>query len=107
MFGIRRPSVTTPLHVLEGKHFTRAKRNVVSIPDGSTLLAFAKNTYGIRARQYAHLIGRMMLIGTGDLQPTRPIWMPHAQVDRVSAAMAKIGEIKVLNNRQYAFVPWL
>lgn len=46
MLGVRRPSVTTSLHVLEGEGLIRAQRAHVTIRDRPGLEAFAQDAYG-------------------------------------------------------------
>ena len=46
MLSVRRPSVTTALHVLEGNGFIRSDRGYVTIRDRVALEAFAGDCYG-------------------------------------------------------------
>jgi CRP-like cAMP-binding protein len=57
MLAVRRPSVTTALHVLEGNRFIRAERGCVTIRDRSALEEFAGDSYGPPEREYERLIG--------------------------------------------------
>lgn len=55
MLAIRRPSVTTSLHVLEGNHFIRSERGVIIVRDREALKAFA-SAYGTPEREYERLV---------------------------------------------------
>jgi CRP-like cAMP-binding protein len=46
MLAVRRPSVTTALHVLEGNRFIRAERGYVTIRNRTALEEFAGDSYG-------------------------------------------------------------
>ncbi len=59
MLAVRRPSVTTALHVLEGNRFIRAERGTITIRDRQALEAFAADTYGKPEKEYRQLIGSM------------------------------------------------
>lgn len=57
MLAVRRPSVTTALHVLEGNRFIRASRGLVFIRDRAALEDFADGSYGRPEAEYTRLIG--------------------------------------------------
>jgi CRP-like cAMP-binding protein len=57
MLAVRRPSVTTALHTLEGSGFIRSERGVILIRDRKALEAFAADAYGTPEAQYARLLG--------------------------------------------------
>jgi CRP-like cAMP-binding protein len=59
MLAVRRPSVTTSLHVLEGNGFIRTDRGYVAIRDRAALEAFAGDCYGTPEREYRRLLGPM------------------------------------------------
>lgn len=59
MLAVRRPSVTTALHVLEGNKFIYAERGLVTVRDRQGLESFASDAYGIPEREYERLIGDM------------------------------------------------
>jgi CRP-like cAMP-binding protein len=59
MLAVRRPSVTTALHVLEGQHLIRSQRGRVLIRDRAGLEDFARDAYGIPEAEYARLVGPM------------------------------------------------
>ena len=59
MLDVRRPSVTTALHVLEGMHLIRAQRGKVVIRDRSGLEELARDAYGIPEAEYTRLVGPM------------------------------------------------
>jgi CRP-like cAMP-binding protein len=59
MLGVRRPSVTTALHILEGNKLIYSERGLVTIRDRRELEAFAADAYGIPEKEYARLIGPM------------------------------------------------
>lgn len=55
--SVRRPSITTALHVLEGRKFVRAERGRVTIRDRKGLEEFAGGFYGKAEEEYRRLIG--------------------------------------------------
>ncbi|PDT14174.1 Crp/Fnr family transcriptional regulator [Rhizobium sp. J15] len=57
MLAVRRPSVTTALHVLEGNHFIRSLRGMVIVRDRAGLEEFASDAYGKAEEEYERLIG--------------------------------------------------
>ncbi|MGV8855181.1 MAG: Crp/Fnr family transcriptional regulator [Devosia sp.] len=57
MLAVRRPSVTTALHVLEGKHLIISTRGVIMVRDREALEAFARDAYGPPEQEYRRLIG--------------------------------------------------
>ena len=57
MLAVRRPSVTTALHVLEGNGFIRAERGLITICDRQGLEEFARDAYGRPEAEYRRLIG--------------------------------------------------
>ncbi len=57
MLGVRRPSVTTALHTLEGNGFIRAERGCVVLRDRGALEDFAGDSYGPPEAEYERLIG--------------------------------------------------
>jgi CRP-like cAMP-binding protein len=59
MLGVRRPSVTTSLHVLEGNGFIRSERGCIIIRNRAGLEEFAGDAYGPPEREYERLIGPM------------------------------------------------
>jgi CRP-like cAMP-binding protein len=58
MLAVRRPSVTTALHVLEGNRFITAERGLITIRDRARLEEFAGDSYGRPEAEYERLIGR-------------------------------------------------
>lgn len=56
MLGVRRPSVTTTLHVLEGGHFIRATRGMITVRDRAGLEDLAADAYGVPEADYERLI---------------------------------------------------
>lgn len=56
MLVVRRPSVTTALHMLEGAGMIRATRGRIVIRDRAALEDFARDAYGVPERQYERLI---------------------------------------------------
>jgi CRP-like cAMP-binding protein len=58
MLAIRRQSVTTTLHVLEGKHLIVSQRGFVAIRDRAGLEALAGSSYGVPEREYRRLISQ-------------------------------------------------
>ena len=59
MLAVRRPTVTTALHVLEGNRFITAERGLITIRDRPRLEEFAGNSYGRAETEYERLIGRI------------------------------------------------
>ena len=59
MLAVRRPSVTTALHVLEGNGFIRAERGCIIVRNRAALEEFAGDSYGEPEREYERLIGPM------------------------------------------------
>lgn len=57
MLSVRRPSVTTALHILEGAKFVRAERARITIRDRRGLEEFAGDSYGKPEEEYRRLIG--------------------------------------------------
>jgi hypothetical protein len=59
MLAVRRPSVTTSLHVLEGMGFIRAARGKVVIRDRQGLEGYARDACGLPEGEYTRLVGPM------------------------------------------------
>ncbi len=59
MLGVRRPSVTTALHVLEGRKLINAERGRITIRDRKGLQDFATTAYGKPEEEYRRLIGEI------------------------------------------------
>jgi CRP-like cAMP-binding protein len=57
MLAVRRPSVTTALHVLEGNGFIRAERGFITVRNRRGLEEFARDAYGRPEAEYHRLIG--------------------------------------------------
>lgn len=57
MLGVRRPSVTTALHVIEGMGLVRNTRASIVIRDRPALESFASASYGIPEAEYERVIG--------------------------------------------------
>jgi|GEM_PF-5207089 hypothetical protein len=57
LVGVRRPGITTALHVLEGEGLIRSTRGIVTIRNRKVLEALAGGSYGIPEREYDRLIG--------------------------------------------------
>lgn len=57
MLSVRRPSISSALHILEGRRYIRAVRGMVTIRDRASLEAFATDTYGRPEEEYRRLIG--------------------------------------------------
>jgi CRP-like cAMP-binding protein len=56
MLSVRRASVTTALHVLEGNGFIRSERGIVVIRNREALEEFAHDAYGIPESEYRRLM---------------------------------------------------
>ena len=59
MLAVRRPSVTTALHVLEGNGYIYTERGIVVVRDRKGLEDFAADAYGKPEALYRDLIGPM------------------------------------------------
>ena len=59
MLAVRRPSVTTALHVLEGNGFITTERGQILIRNRKGLEDFARDAYGKPEAEYLRLIGPM------------------------------------------------
>jgi len=57
MLAVRRPSVTTALHVLEGNAFIRSERRCITIRNRAGLEEFAGDAYGRPEAEYRSLLG--------------------------------------------------
>ena len=57
MLGVRRPGVTTTVHVLEGAGMIKARRSRIEILDRAKLEAMAGESYGLPEAEYRRLIG--------------------------------------------------
>ncbi len=57
MLSVRRPSITTALHVLEGRKLIRAERGRITIRDRRGLEEFTGGSYGKPEEEYRRLIG--------------------------------------------------
>ena len=55
MLGVRRPSVTDALHVVEGKQLIRAERGMITVRDRSGLEQLAGKAYGLPEAEYNRL----------------------------------------------------
>ncbi len=59
MLGVRRPSVTTALHELEGKHLIGMDRGYITVRRREALEEFAADAYGRPEQEYRRLVGPM------------------------------------------------
>lgn len=59
ILAVRRPSVTTALHILEGHHFITAQRGHITIRNRDKLEEYAADTYGQPESEYRRLLGPM------------------------------------------------
>lgn len=57
MLGVRRSTVTTALHVLEGNGFIKAERGSIQIIKRAALEEFAGDSYGTPESEYRRLLG--------------------------------------------------
>lgn len=60
MLAVRRPSVTTALHVLEGNRFIRSERGLITIRDRKAMEEFAGEAYGRPEEYYCSLMGKAL-----------------------------------------------
>jgi CRP-like cAMP-binding protein len=58
MLGIRRPGVTTAIHVLEGTGMIRAERGRIIVLNREKLEELADDAYGMAEAEYERLIGQ-------------------------------------------------
>lgn len=56
MLGVRRPSITTSLHILEGNGYIKAERANITIRNRAALEEFAQDAYGKPEREYRRLM---------------------------------------------------
>jgi len=56
MLGVRRPGVTTTLHILEGNHLIRNTRGVITVRDREGLEKLADDAYGLPEAEYDRLM---------------------------------------------------
>lgn len=56
MLAVRRPTVTTSLHILEGNGFIRAERANITVRNRAALEEFAHDAYGKAEREYERLM---------------------------------------------------
>ncbi|MCO6187847.1 Crp/Fnr family transcriptional regulator [Rhizobium sp. L1K21] len=59
VLGVRRPSITTALHILEGKRLIRAERGRITIRDRGAIEAMVGETYGKPEAEYRRLLGEL------------------------------------------------
>jgi len=57
MLAVRRPTVTTALHMLEGNRLIYSERGLITVRDRRGLEQFAKDAYGVPEQEYARLLG--------------------------------------------------
>jgi len=57
MLAVRRPSVTTALHILEGNRFIRSERGLITMRDRKAMEEFAGEAYGKPEEYYRSVIG--------------------------------------------------
>jgi CRP-like cAMP-binding protein len=57
MLGVRRPGVTTAIHVLEGARMIRAERGSITVLDRPRLIDLARDAYGGAEDDYAKSLG--------------------------------------------------
>ncbi len=58
MLAVRRPSVTTALHVLEGNGFIRSERGCIRIRNRAAIEEFARDAYGRPEAEHAALFSK-------------------------------------------------
>lgn len=59
MLSVRRPSVTTSLHVLEGNGFIKSERGLITVRDRGALEEFARDAYGKPEAEYKRLMANL------------------------------------------------
>lgn len=63
MLGVRRPGVTVALHLLEGAHAIRSKRNSITVTDRDKLKDIAGASYGRPEALYERIFGALTPAG--------------------------------------------
>lgn len=58
MLGVRRPSVTDALHVLERRHLIKAERGLIVVRDRAGLVELAGGSYGLPEAEYRRIIAQ-------------------------------------------------
>lgn len=58
LLGVRRPGVTTGLHILEGLNLIKSTRGSILIIDREGLEAYAGGSYGVPEHEFERLIGQ-------------------------------------------------
>ncbi len=58
MLAVRRPGVTTSLHVLEGLHLIKSERGAITVRDRHGLEEYAGKSYGRPEREYERVVAR-------------------------------------------------
>ena len=58
MLAVRRPSITTALHVLEGNRFIKARRGHLTLIDRDAMIEFTDGSYGVPEAEYDRLVGK-------------------------------------------------
>jgi CRP-like cAMP-binding protein len=66
MLAVRRPSVTTSLHILEGGGLIRATRGLITIRDRGGLEDLASDAYGVPESDYERRIGPLRAAPASD-----------------------------------------
>jgi len=74
MLAVRRPSVTTALHILEGNGFIRSERGFVTVRNRQQLEEFGRDAYGRPEKEYERLLGPIqhnskMVVERGSVRP--------------------------------------
>ncbi|MGF6178956.1 Crp/Fnr family transcriptional regulator [Ensifer sp. 4252] len=60
MLGVRRPSVTDALHILEGHRAIRAERALIKVRDRAVLETTAGDAYGVPEKEYRRLLSPLL-----------------------------------------------
>ena len=63
LLGVRRPGVTVALHLLEGAHAIRSRRNSITVTDRDTLKGIAGPSYGRPEALYEAIFGTLAPAG--------------------------------------------
>ena len=58
MLGVRRAGITSAIHILEGRHLVKSRRNSLEVLDRQGLIDITNGVYGICEEEYEHLIDR-------------------------------------------------
>jgi len=74
MIGVRRPSLTAALQVLETKRFIKSRRGEIFVKDRNGLIDLSQGTYGPAEAEYQRLTGIPLRKSPSLAKNTTPLW---------------------------------